>query len=182
MSYNVEWPNAEYHEILPNLYLGGHLWEDEGFKVDARDSDIANDPSWNYVVSAFMDFSAQSKMCLPRCDMRLVLFDDTESGLSDDIWGMIKSAVDEVVSRWRAGQKVLIRCQAGYNRSGLLMALVLMRLGLDADRAIRHLRWLRGKDVLVNQTFEGYVREREQEYLDEDAWYFTETLMGQTSD
>jgi hypothetical protein len=160
MAYSVTYPDAEYHEILPNLYLGGHLWRDEGGRIrDGRYSAVSGDPSWDYVVSAYIE--GFHDKTLPQCDMRLVLFDDTEHGLDEETWNKITSAVDEAAARWKQGQKILVRCQAGYNRSGLLMSLILMRLGYTADGAIELARKHRGKDVLVNQAFERYVRERE---------------------
>jgi len=42
---------------------------------------------------------------------------------------------------WKAGKKILIRCQVGCNRSGLVMAIVLMKEGYSAkdsiDQALR---------------------------------------------
>lgn len=169
MAYSVDFPDAEFHEILPNLYLGGHIWR-EGLRVkDGRSSSVSEDQSWDYVVSAYVDFDTCSEKTLPQCDMRLVLFDDTEQGLDEATWQKIRSVVDEVASRWSRNQKILIRCQAGYNRSGMLMSLVLMRLGYTADGAIELLRKHRGRHVLVNKVFERYVREREGEYRDSES-------------
>ena len=176
MSYNVTWPNAEYHEVLPGLFLGGHLWEVNGFQRDGAHSTISEDRSWGYVVSAYFDGDNQESV--PRCDTRFVLFKDTEDGLSEETWERIRSAVDSVVDRWHRGHKVLVRCQAGYNRSGLIMALVLMRLGFTAEGAINHLRKHRGKDVLVNPVFEGYVHERSGEYRYAQNLSETEAIAG----
>lgn len=176
MAYRVEWPNAEYHEILPNLFQGGHVWQSNGSHREARHSSVGDDPSWDYVVSAYFDRSSRNP--IPQCDMRHVFFDDTEDGLEPEVWLKIKSAVEEVVARWRLGQKVLVRCQAGYNRSGMMMSLILMRLGFSAEKAICQVRRRRGKDVLTNHVFEQYVREREGEYLDEEAFPQTEALMN----
>lgn len=175
MSYTVEWPDAEYHEILPNLFMGGHLWK-EGFgNRDGRHSTVSSDMSWDYVVSSYISDAEES---WPRCDTRLLIFNDTESGLNEDTWERIRSAVDEVVSRWQKGQKVLVRCQAGFNRSGLVMSLVLMRLGFTAEGAINAVRKLRGKDVLINSVFESYVREREGEYRYPANLAETEAIVG----
>lgn len=51
----------------------------------------------------------------------------------------------------------LVHCQAGLNRSGLLAALVLMRLGLPAQHAIALLRVKRSPAVLCNKSFEEYL-------------------------
>ena len=59
--------------------------------------------------------------------------------------------------RWRDGARVLIRCQAGVNRSGLVMALTLMNHGLAADDAIALIRRRRGTAVLSNRHFERWL-------------------------
>jgi protein-tyrosine phosphatase len=60
---------------------------------------------------------------------------------------------------WKSGKKVLIRCQAGINRSGLIMALVLIRDGMNPEDAIELMRTKRARSVLRNQTFENWLRE-----------------------
>jgi hypothetical protein len=55
--------------------------------------------------------------------------------------------------RWSGGQRVLIRCQAGLNRSGLLTALVLMLDGWEASDAIRLIRQRRAEVALFNTDF-----------------------------
>jgi len=56
-------------------------------------------------------------------------------------------------ARWQSGARVLIRCQAGVNRSGLVMALTLMRHGLSATNAIGLIREGRGPAALSNRHF-----------------------------
>ncbi len=47
----------------------------------------------------------------------------------------------EILPRlWQGGEKVLIRCQAGANRSGLITAIVLMTDGMSAEVAIAKIR------------------------------------------
>ena len=55
--------------------------------------------------------------------------------------------------RWSEGARVLIRCQAGVNRSGLVMALTLMHDGLSAGEAIALIRSRRSPAVLSNRHF-----------------------------
>lgn len=174
MPYQVDWPDAEYHEILPNLFQGGHAWREGTRTMQAYHSTVSKDETWDYVVSAYVTSDEES---WPRCDQRLVLFGDTEKGLDEKTWDRIKSVSKEIVDRWRSGQKVLVRCQAGYNRSGLIMALVLMRLGYTADEAIHKIRWRRGRHALINRVFERYVHEREEEYRDPEAVVDTESLV-----
>jgi protein-tyrosine phosphatase len=70
----------------------------------------------------------------------------------------LASAVGFARRKWQAGKKVLIRCQAGLNRSGLTAALVLMQSGYTADEAITLLRDKRTKYVLCNGEFEAFLR------------------------
>ena len=60
---------------------------------------------------------------------------------------------------WKQGQRVLIRCQAGMNRSRLIMALVLIREGYTADEAINLIRTKRSKHALFNGRFEKWLKE-----------------------
>lgn len=58
---------------------------------------------------------------------------------------------------WKAERKVLVRCQAGLNRSGLITALVMMMSGLTAEQAIRMQRRKRCESVLCNEEFEEWL-------------------------
>lgn len=59
--------------------------------------------------------------------------------------------------RWKSGNRTLIRCQAGMNRSGLVTALVLMKDGMPAAEAISLLRNQRSEVVLFNDHFVDYL-------------------------
>lgn len=63
-----------------------------------------------------------------------------------------------VVDWLRVGAKVLIHCQAGLNRSGLITAVTLVKLGYSPSDAIDMLRKMRCSEVLCNRSFEDYVR------------------------
>jgi protein-tyrosine phosphatase len=73
----------------------------------------------------------------------------------------IDQAVSSIYSDWKAGKRVLIRCQAGWNRSGLITGLVLMREGYSANEAIELIRNRRSLNAICNQTFEQYLRDQE---------------------
>ena len=71
----------------------------------------------------------------------------------------LKQAVEFGYDRWKAGDRVLIRCQAGLNRSGLVMALILMKDGNSPERAIQIIRNCRGEDALFNRSFATWLIE-----------------------
>lgn len=55
------------------------------------------------------------------------------------------------------GEAVLVRCQAGYNRSGLVVALTLRELGYTTDEAIDLIQARRGPLALHNEHFVNYL-------------------------
>ena len=56
-------------------------------------------------------------------------------------------------AQWKSGAKSLSRCQAGLNRSGLVIALVLIKEGYSADEAITLVREKRDHNALSNPDF-----------------------------
>ena len=58
---------------------------------------------------------------------------------------------------WVAGKRVLIRCQAGWNRSGLIMALTLIKAGAQPQEAINLIRKKRVPEALSNRYFERFI-------------------------
>jgi len=58
----------------------------------------------------------------------------------------------------RDGKQVLVRCQAGMNRSGLVTGLALRELGFSGDAAVAIIRQNRWHQCLRNPAFESYVR------------------------
>jgi hypothetical protein len=71
-----------------------------------------------------------------------------------ELFATAKFAHDE----WSSGKRVLIRCQAGLNRSGLVMALVLIREGFSAEQAIQLIREKRSPQSLFNRQFVSFLK------------------------
>lgn len=69
-------------------------------------------------------------------ELRWGIFDGGEAPDIDKI----RDAVAWAHKRWKNGDKVLLRCQAGLSRSGLLTALVLVRDGMEVQEAIDLIR------------------------------------------
>lgn len=70
---------------------------------------------------------------------------------------------------WKAGKKVLVRCQAGLNRSGLITALVLMMDGYSAEDAISLIRETRHPAALCNRDFAAWLRKIDTAELEKIA-------------
>lgn len=75
---------------------------------------------------------------------------------------VLEELADRAVTLLDEG-KLLIHCQAGLNRSSLLAALVLRRLGHTSAEAIALLRERRCPVVLCNQTFERYLLDLDEQ-------------------
>lgn len=89
----------------------------------------------------------------PNCDRREVLmYDSLEQGFEQ-----VEELAADVADRLARGQTVLVHCQAGLNRSGLLSARTLMHRGHTAQDAINLLRDKRSPLVLCNEAFENWL-------------------------
>lgn len=75
----------------------------------------------------------------------------------DQTFEQVDELAHEVVALLEAGKTVLIHCQAGLNRSGLLTARVLTLMGHTPAEAIGMLRSARSPLVLCNEAFENWI-------------------------
>jgi protein-tyrosine phosphatase len=82
-----------------------------------------------------------------------------DSALSEKDIPEIHSLVDWIYDEWKSGKKVLVRCQAGYNRSGICVALTLMKDGYKAKDAIDLIRARRSPHALCNADFVRYLED-----------------------
>lgn len=75
----------------------------------------------------------------------------------------IQDAADIVNASLDSGLRVLVHCQAGLNRSGVVTAKALIDRGMHPEDAIRLLRSKRDSAVLCNKTFERWLLEQGKE-------------------
>ena len=69
-------------------------------------------------------------------------------------------ALAECVNRYRSHGVTLVHCQAGLNRSGLVIALAMIESGTEPIDAIAMLRNKRSPEVLCNKAFERWLLTR----------------------
>jgi protein-tyrosine phosphatase len=70
----------------------------------------------------------------------------------------LEGIVWAVGNAYKSGQSVLIHCDAGLNRSGLVTAMVLMLIAnLDAEAAIELIRRMRSQSCLFNGVFKSWL-------------------------
>ena len=160
------YPVELWNEISPGLYQGGtddsdtmgaYLKEDLSIYETNR---LFGAISAGQVTKKHFDtvvtlYSAANAVSHNVKEMRFAFHDGDMSDLDPE--GDLYFMVREAHADWKAGKKVLIRCQAGINRSGLVTALVLIRDGQTPEDAIRLIRDKRCEAALSNSRFEEYL-------------------------
>lgn len=163
------YPVELWNEIVPGLYQGG---TDDTDIMGAYLRDATADSSYarnfaqistGQVTKKHFDtvvtlYSAANAVARSVKELRFAFHDGDMSDLDpeNDLFFMVR----EAHSDWKGGKKVLIRCQAGINRSGLVTALVLIREGYSPEDAIRLIRDNRCEAALSNSLFEAWLLEK----------------------
>jgi protein-tyrosine phosphatase len=136
--------------IAPNLFQGG-----------TDDEDVIHLPVTNNRKRTDLPFDAIVTMYAwarpADWNVQEFRYGVPDASISDIDLQRLKQAVDFGYDRWKQGDRVLIRCQAGLNRSGLVTALILIKDGLSPERAIALIREGRGEDALFNQNFADWL-------------------------
>jgi len=134
----VQIPSAPWAEVLPGLFIGGSLMN--------ASADLAQ---FDLVVS--LSRSGNYGCPVPREVAEVHMFFGDGTTVPPD--ARIEPVLEIVTECLARNERVLIRCQAGLNRSGLMTALTMVALGWDPEEAVAHLREVRSPDVLFNPMF-----------------------------
>ncbi|MFM5904954.1 MAG: dual specificity protein phosphatase family protein [Micrococcales bacterium] len=153
--YDVYYPEALWSEILPGLTLGGTDRSEDlvhgGSSAFGIQNTMITQENFDTVITLYawarpVDWFVKE-----------IRFGILDSDMSDFDMNEIHKLVLAAHTDWKAGKRVLIRCQAGINRSSLITALVLIRDGYSAKKAIDLLREKRGGAVLANPNFHDWL-------------------------
>lgn len=138
------WPDRAEDEVYPGLWIGG-CWR--------------GDPppgAFDVVLTLIPAGEADTRVPKPTLHVRWPLRDHGDDHGVDP--GDLAQVVTRVVGWVREGKRVLVRCYAGINRSGLVVGCALAELtGLDGRTVVRALREQRSPIVLINPTFAAIV-------------------------
>lgn len=122
-----------YSEILPRLWQGGTP-DEEMIDVSNAFSKAVEEHGFTAVVT-LDSRSNPVEWAVPE-----LRYGFTDGPVVREELPRILEVADWAYEKWQRGEKVLIRCAAGANRSGLITAIVLMKDGLDPKRAIETIR------------------------------------------
>lgn len=149
-SHSKQYPDALFSEILPNLFQGG-----------TDDNDVIHVAHSNYQRRSDMPFDSIVTMYAwakpADWNVQELRYGIPDNLISDIDLERLRKAVDFAHQQWKSGDRVLIRCQAGLNRSGLVTALVLIKEGYQPTEAIELIRAQRGEYALCNHHFEQWL-------------------------
>ena len=160
MKLDVDWfPTATASEILPRLWMGG-LTEQEHLGEPLEEDHYSFDNPYDLIITLYADAQPAPWGVV---ELRYGFPDDD---ISDDQITPCLRLARYGWEQWRSGANVLIRCQQGVNRSGLVTVLVLMFDGMSANDAISLVRSRRGGAVLNNKAFEKWLREQAPKHLE----------------
>ena len=143
-----------YSKILDELYQGGTEEEATIYRGNKRLPTVGDPRPFDSVVS-LCAYTLPVGWLVK--EMRFAFPDGPLEPLTIP---QIEAVAEWVHQQWKVGDRVLIRCQAGMNRSSLVTALVLMREGMTADAAIDVIRKQRSVDCLSNLHFVECLRNR----------------------
>ena len=147
----IEEPTDLFNEILPNLFMGGTA-DDATIDVAQKLNYFKGERDFDCIVTLY----AWASPANWGVEERRLGFPDAQ------IVGEYLDSIHEMASwahsRWKLGKKVLIRCQAGLNRSGLLTALVLINEGYSPSEAIALIREKRSSWALCNADYVSYLK------------------------
>jgi protein-tyrosine phosphatase len=140
-----------WSEVAPGLYVGGHDYQPPTERYPAP-AVVADE--FDVVISLYRRDGHGPAEGVLHIE-RLVL----DAGLSAEHLRDMHVLADWAAESIRAGLKVLCRCQAGLNRSSLVAALAMVRLGHGPGEAIEQIRVRRSPNALFNHHFVRYIHD-----------------------
>jgi protein-tyrosine phosphatase len=143
-------PISLYSEILSNLFMGG-----------TDDEDVIHIPARVYSRREDLPFDSMVTMYAwarpADWNVQEFRYGVPDASIKDIDLNRLRQAVEFGYDRWKQGDRVLVRCQAGLNRSGLVMALILIKDGFTPYQAIDLIRQRRTDIALFNENFANWL-------------------------
>jgi protein-tyrosine phosphatase len=154
-------PISLYSEILTNLFMGG-----------TDDEDVIHIPARIYSRREDLPFDSMVTMYAwarpADWNVQEFRYGVPDASIKDIDLNRLRQAVEFGYDRWKQGDRLLVRCQAGLNRSGLVMALILIKDGFTPYQAIDLIRQRRTGIALFNENFANWLLTSGSTFINSD--------------
>lgn len=151
----IPYPTTARDEIITGLWQGGHDYQPGGLGTPVMPAVVGD--QFGLVVTLFN--AAPRGIDYGPAAGEHILMPIPDGPLTAEQLDTVRTVARRVASDVAAGLPVLARCQAGYNRSGLVVAHALVYMGFDPDYAIELIREKRSPYALSNSNFVQYVHQ-----------------------
>ena len=155
-------PTSLYSEILTNLFMGG-----------TDDNDVIHLPANPYTRRNDLPFDSILTMYAwaRPADWKVqeYRYGVPDARISDMDLSRLRQAVNWGYKQWKKGDRVLVRCQAGLNRSGLVTALILIKNGMSPEDAIRTIRKNRADIALFNEHYVNWLMTSGEAFINQPS-------------
>jgi hypothetical protein len=152
--FSVPFCDRPWDEVVPGLWLGGHDCQFTG----SPQGDCHPGDHFDMVVSLHHREGAEWQ---PTNDAVHLRYSMADADLDPDHHTRLDELASHVEGAVRNGDKVLVRCRAGINRSALVVGLALLKMGWTTGEAVARMRAVRSPYVLFNESFVQYLEEVE---------------------
>lgn len=144
-----------YSQILPKLYIGGTDDRDV-VHHPVRAESLLDCTEFESVVTLYAYANPKG------WQVSELRYGFPDSAIKPEDKSRVLSLARWLHGEWKSGKNSLARCQAGLNRSSLVVAMLLLLEGYSADAAIELIRAMRSPDCLFNQSFVDFIFEEYQ--------------------
>ena len=152
VTQSVPFCDRPWDEPIPNLAVGGH---------DSQTGDCHVTDPFDVVISLYSREGFGPDEGVEHHTHTMI-----DGALDPADHERIHELADVAAAAVRDDKKVLVRCAAGMNRSGLVAGLAMMKLGWTFDEALTKMRAVRGPYVLFNDDFRAFLAAEEQSVHD----------------
>ena len=147
---SIGFVGTPWDEVAPGLWVGGHDYVDGTAGAGVQRAVVRDE--FDVVVSLFSRDGHGPDASVEHHAHRMPDAQLDEQDLAD-----IDRLARVVAERLDEGKRVLVRCQAGLNRSSLVAALALVHRGVSPQEAIDAIRAGRSPNCLFNRSFTAHV-------------------------
>lgn len=141
-----DWPDPAPTEILPGLWQGGTS-ESSHLGQPTKPNHYRGERPFDLIVTVYADAQPAP------WGVEEIRYGFPDAELESNDLDRLREIAAHAAERWKTGDRVLVRCQAGVNRSGLVVVLILQEAGWAPAEALTLLRAARSPWVLSNAGF-----------------------------